>query len=194
MSTILERARLNNQEIPSGENKLIGIVVSEWNAPITNKLLEGAVQTLLAAGVEEEDIIVEYVPGSVELTYGAKLILENTFVDAVITLGCVIKGETAHFDYVCDSVTQGVTALNLEYDVPVIFGVLTTNNLEQAEARAGADDKFGNKGEESAITALKMIQLQDKYFELDLLNDDDLEDFGEFGQDDYDIDFDEEEE
>lgn len=160
MSTLLEKARTQNEPLPSGKNRKIGVVVSEWNQPITNSLLKGATDTLLTAGVDEDDIIVEYVPGSVELTFGAKTVIEETSVHAVIVLGCVIQGETAHFDYVCDSVTQGVTALNLEYDIPVIFGVLTTDNMEQAEARAGGT--HGNKGEDCAIAALKMIALQER--------------------------------
>ena len=165
MSTILEKARNKNVELPSGKDKIIGIVVSEWNSPITNSLLKGAVDTLIAAGVNEDDIIIEYVPGSVELTFGAKMLIEETLAHAVIVLGCVIQGETAHFDYVCDSVTQGITTLNIEYDSPVIFGVLTTNNQEQAAARAGGS--HGNKGEDCAIAALKMIALQEKYLDLE---------------------------
>ena len=165
MSTILEKARNKNAELPSGKDKIIGIVVSEWNSPITDSLLKGAVETLITAGVKEDDIIIEYVPGSVELTFGAKTLIEETLAHAVIVLGCVIQGETAHFDYVCDSVTQGITSLNLEYDSPVIFGVLTTNNQEQAEARAGGS--HGNKGEDCAIAALKMIALQEKYLDLE---------------------------
>ena len=161
MSTILEKARTQNESLPSGKDKVIGIVVSEWNQPITDSLLKEAIDTLIESGVNEKDIIVEYVPGSVELTFGAKTIIEETLAHAVIVLGCVIQGETAHFDYVCDSVTQGVTTLNLEYDTPVIFGVLTTNNQEQAEARAGGT--HGNKGKDCAIAALKMIALQEKY-------------------------------
>lgn len=161
MSTLLEKSRSQNIPLPSGENKVIGIVVSEWNTPITEALLKGATDTLIAAGVKEDDIIIEYVPGTVELTFGAKVLIEQTLAHAVITLGCVIQGDTRHFDYVCDSVTQGVTKLNLQYDTPVIFGVLTTNNLEQAEARAGGT--HGNKGEDCAIAALKMIALQEKY-------------------------------
>ncbi len=165
MSTILEKARNKSAELPSGKDKIIAIVVSEWNLPVTNNLLMGAVDTLIAAGVTEDDIIIEYVPGSVELTFGAKTLIEDTMAHAVIVLGCVIQGETAHFDYVCDSVTQGITTLNLEYDTPVIFGVLTTNNQEQAEARAGGS--HGNKGEDCAIAALKMIALQEKYLDLE---------------------------
>ena len=161
MSTLLEKARTQDSVVPSGKNKVIGIVVSEWNTPITGSLLKGATETLIAAGVKEKDIIVEYVPGTVELTFGAKVLVEETLAHAVIVLGCVIQGDTRHFDYVCDSITQGVTSLNLTYPTPVIFGVLTTENLEQAEARAGGT--HGNKGEDCAIAALKMIALQEKY-------------------------------
>ena len=161
MSTLLEKTRKENAPLPSGNDKIIGIVVSEWNAPITESLLKGATDTLISAGVKETDIIIEYVPGSVELTFGAKVLIEETLVHAVIVLGCVIQGDTRHFDYVCDSITQGVTNLNLNYETPVIFGVLTTENLEQAEARAGGT--HGNKGEDCAIAALKMIALQEKY-------------------------------
>ena len=161
MSTLLEKSRTQNTPLPSGKNKMVGIVVSEWNTPITESLLKGTIDTLIAAGMREDDIIIEYVPGTVELTFGAKVLIEETLVHAVIVLGCVIQGETRHFDYVCDSVTQGITKLNLNYPTPVIFGVLTTNNLEQAEARAGGT--HGNKGEDCAIAALKMIDLQQKY-------------------------------
>lgn len=161
MSTLLEKTRKENSPLPSGKDKIIGIVVSEWNTPITESLLKGATNTLIAAGVKEDDIIVEYVPGSVELTFGAKVLVEGTLAHAIIVLGCVIQGDTRHFDYVCDSVTQGITNLNLRYDTPFIFGVLTTDNLEQAEARAGGT--HGNKGEDCAIAALKMIALQEKY-------------------------------
>lgn len=161
MSTLLEKSRTQNTLIPSGKDKVVGIVVSEWNSPITESLLKGATDTLVAAGVKQDDIIVEHVPGTVELTFGAKVLVEETLAHAVIVLGCVVQGDTRHFDYVCDSVTQGVTALNLQYPTPVIFGVLTTENIEQAEARAGGT--HGNKGEDCAIAALKMIALQEKY-------------------------------
>ena len=161
MSTLLEKSRSQDVSIPSGKDKVVGIVVSEWNTPITEALLKGATDTLLAAGVKEDDIIIEYVPGTVELTFGAKVLVEQTLAHAVITLGCVIQGDTRHFDYVCDSVTKGITKLNLQYDTPVIFGVLTTDNMEQAEARSGGS--HGNKGEDCAIAALKMIALQEKY-------------------------------
>ena len=166
MSTLLEKNSKQNEPLPSGKDKVIGIVVSEWNSSITESMLKGATETLIAAGVEKDDIIIEYVPGSVELTFGAKVLVEDTLAHAVIVLGCVIQGETKHFDYVCDSVTQGVTKLNVHYPTPVIFGVLTTDNLEQAEARAGGT--HGNKGEDCAIAALKMIALQEKYLEVDI--------------------------
>lgn len=146
---------------PSGEGKKIGIVVSEWNKPVTGSLLEGALQTLFRFDVKQNDIVVEYVPGSFELTYGAKKLIERLELDSVIVIGCVIQGETPHFTFVCNSVTQGVTDLNLKYDIPVIFGLLTTNTLEQAKARSGG--RHGNKGDEAAITALKMIALNEKY-------------------------------
>ena len=162
MST--ERHNLSSYDaslIPSGIGKRFGIVVSEWNPDVTGCLLDGAVETLLKFGVGKDDIIIEYVPGSFELTYGAKIIIEKEKLDAVIVLGCVIQGETPHFTFVCDSVTKGVTELNLTHNVPVIFGLLTTNTLEQAKARSGG--RHGNKGDEAAITALKMIALNEKY-------------------------------
>lgn len=139
----------------------IGIVVSDWNTLITGNLLDGACKTLEKFGVAEENIIIEHVSGSFELTYGAKVLIEKADVDCVIILGCVIQGETPHFTYVCQSVTQGITDLNVKHEVPVIFGLLTTNTLEQAKARAGG--RHGNKGDEAAITALKMIALNKKY-------------------------------
>ena len=147
--------------VPQGKGKRVGIVVSEWNYSVTGNLLRGAYDTLLKFGVEPEDIIVEHVPGSFELTYGAKLLIEKANLDSVIILGCVIQGETPHFTFVCESVTQGSTQLNLQYNVPVVFGLLTTNTLDQAKARSGG--RHGNKGDEAAITALKMITLHTKY-------------------------------
>ena len=144
-----------------GEGKKIGIVVSEWNKPVTGNLLNGAIQTLLKFGVQQNDIVVEYVPGSFELTYGAKKLIEKIDPDSVIVIGCVIQGETPHFTFVCNSVTQGITELNILHNIPVIFGLLTTNTLEQAKARSGG--RHGNKGDEAAITALKMIALNEKY-------------------------------
>ena len=147
--------------VPEGKGKRIGIVVSDWNTVVTGNLLKGAIETLVKFGVAENDIIVEHVPGSFELTYGAKILIEKANVDSVIILGCVIQGETPHFTFVCDSVTQGTTDLNIKQNVPVIFGLLTTNTLDQAKARSGG--RHGNKGDEAAITALKMIALFSKY-------------------------------
>ena len=141
--------------VPNGAGKKIGIVVAEWNKNITEKLLEGACNTLEKHGVLAQDIFVKRVPGSFELTFGAKRITETKDLDAVIVLGCVVRGDTPHFDYVCSGVTQGITELNLMYDFPFIFGLLTTDTLQQSEDRAGG--KYGNKGDEAAVTALKMI-------------------------------------
>ena len=148
----------NPEDIPSGEGMHIGIVLSEWNSEITNALLEGAVSTLLRHGVSEGDISIEHVPGSFELPLGAQLLYEAHKPDAVLCLGCVIQGETRHFDYICQGVTSGVAELNLKYGRPFVFGVLTTDTLQQAKDRSGG--KHGNKGDEAAITALKMVDLQ----------------------------------
>lgn len=144
--------------VPSAVDMKFGIVVSEWNHRITGALLDGAIRTLLNAGCDIENIIVRYVPGTFELPMGARFFAEHTDVDAVIALGCVIKGETPHFDYVCMGATQGITQLMLEWDMPVAFGVLTTNDEQQALDRAGG--KHGNKGDEAAATAIKMVKLQ----------------------------------
>ena len=144
-------------KVSSAEDMKFGIVVAEWNPEITNALLEGAVKSLLKHGAKEDDITIKHVPGSYELPLGAQLFLEDTDVDAVIILGCVIQGETRHFDFICDAVGQGVMKLNLDYITPVIFGLLTTNNQQQAIDRSGG--KHGNKGDEAAITAIKMVDL-----------------------------------
>ena len=144
--------------IPSGADMKIGIVVSEWNTEVTEALSNGAIDTLLRHDINPDNIIKRYVPGSFELTAGGKYFAEYTDVDAVICLGCVIQGETPHFDFVCQGVTQGMTELNIRYDVPFIFGLLTTLDQQQALDRAGG--KHGNKGEEAAITAIKMVSLK----------------------------------
>lgn len=143
---------------PNGAEMKIGIVVSEWNIEITNALKEGAIKTLLENGVLENNIKTNYVPGSFELTLGAQFLCEDKTIDAVICIGCVIQGETKHFDFICDAVANGITNVSLKYNKPVIFGVLTPNTLQQAQDRAGG--KHGNKGVEAAITALKMIALK----------------------------------
>lgn len=141
--------------VPDAKEMKFGIVVSEWNFNITGKLLAGAMNTLKKHGAREENIIVKTVPGSFELTFGANQFIEYSNVDAVIAIGCVIKGDTPHFDYVCMGATQGISQLNATGNIPVIYGLITTNTMEQAEDRAGG--KLGNKGDECAITAIKMI-------------------------------------
>ena len=132
----------------------MGIVVAEWNAHVTEALLAGALEVFKNEGYPVENILVEHVPGTVELTYGASRMMRMP-VDAVIVFGCVIRGGTPHFDYVCDSVTQGVAQLNALGTKPVVFGVLTTDNEEQAVERAGG--ALGNKGSEAAEVAIKMV-------------------------------------
>lgn len=155
------------------------IVVSEWNPEITEALRDGALNTLLKYGVTKDDILVRHVPGTFELTLAAKWMAERCEFDAIICLGCVIRGETPHFDYVCQAVTQGITDLNVQLGIPFIFGVLTTDNQQQAIDRAGG--KHGNKGDEAAITAIKMVALQR---EIDVVDDQFMDDLlGEFGDD-----------
>jgi 6,7-dimethyl-8-ribityllumazine synthase len=136
-------------------NKRFGIVVSEWNDTVTNALLQGAMETLIEIGVQKTDIIVNYVPGTFELAFGAQRLAQLNDIDSVITLGCVIQGETRHFDFICDAAANGIMEVGLRYDKPVIFGVLTTENQQQALDRCGG--KHGNKGAEAAITAIKML-------------------------------------
>lgn len=151
----------NPDSIPSGKDKIVALVVSEWNQEITFALRDGAMQTLINHGINADDIIIEYVPGSVELTFASRIIADRMDVDAVLALGCVVRGETPHFNYVCDSVTYGISELNLTYDLPFIFGVLTVENQQQALDRAGG--KHGNKGIECAVAALKMMAFTEKY-------------------------------
>lgn len=144
--------------VPSASGMKFGIIVSEWNYEVTGALAQGAVDTLLKHGATDENIQVKHVPGSFELTLGAQYLAEFTDVDAIIALGCVIQGETRHFDFICQGVTQGITSLNMKYNKPFIFGVLTTDNQQQALDRAGG--KLGNKGDEAAVTAIKMLALK----------------------------------
>ena len=143
------------QSVPDASAMRFGIVVSEWNAHITGALLEGAVNTLKKHGAKEENILVQTVPGSFELTFGSAQLIKSGKVDAVIALGCVVRGDTPHFDYVCAGATQGIAHLNATTDTPVIYGLSTTDNMQQAEDRAGG--VLGNKGDECAITAIKML-------------------------------------
>lgn len=143
--------------IPNAKNFRFGIVVSEWNPDITENLYFGAEQALLENGTLKENIVRWNVPGSFELIFGCKHMLETEDVNAVIAIGNVIQGETKHFDFVCEGVTQGIKDLNIKYDVPVIFCLLTDNNKQQSIDRSGG--KHGNKGVECAIAAIKMAAL-----------------------------------
>lgn len=163
MATANKNLSTFDSPVPSASDMKFGIVVAEWNHEITEALKNGAVKTLKENGCAEESILVKYVPGTFELALGARFFAEHTDVDAIIVLGCVIQGDTRHFDFVCQGVTQGVTQVQLEWDLPVAFGVLTTNDQQQALDRAGG--KLGNKGDEAAATAIKMVHLQ-REFEL----------------------------
>ncbi len=149
--------------IPDASAMTFGIVVSEWNYKITSGLLQGAYDTLIKHGVEEENIHVHWVPGSFELAHGAQMLYKYLGVQSVICLGSVIRGETAHFDFVCQATSKGIMDVGLKEERPTIFGVLTDDNIEQAIARSGG--KHGNKGTEAAVTAIKMVakekELQD---------------------------------
>ncbi len=144
--------------IPNAKEFRFGIVVSEWNPDITENLYKGAESTLLEHGTLPSNIIRWNVPGSFELIFGCKKLIETHKLDAVIAIGSVIQGETKHFDFVCDGVTQGIKDLNVRYNVPVIFCVLTDNTRQQSIDRSGG--KHGNKGIESAIAAIKMAALR----------------------------------
>ena len=144
--------------IPNAKDFRFGIVVSEWNDKITEGLFSGAEKALLDCDATPDNIIRWNVPGSFELVYGAKRMIETQQVDTVIVIGCVIQGETKHFDFVCEGVTQGIKDLNVQTDVPVIFCVLTDNNEQQSIDRSGG--VHGNKGTEAAIAAIKMAYLR----------------------------------
>lgn len=142
--------------VPDASNMCFGIVVAEWNHDITGALLDGCVKTLEKHGAIPENIHVKTVPGSFELVYGAQQLCKNDGFDAVIILGSVIRGETPHFDYICQGVTAGISYLNASQNIPVIYGLLTTNDHQQAADRAGG--RYGNKGDECAVTAIKMAK------------------------------------
>jgi 6,7-dimethyl-8-ribityllumazine synthase len=146
----------NKDSLPDSSDMKIGIVVSQWNNKITDGLFNGAFTTLIESGVSENNIEKIEVPGSFELIFGAK-ILSRKDIHAIICLGSVVQGETKHFDYVCQAVSNGIKDLNITLDIPVIFGVLTDNTIEQASNRSGG--KHGNKGIEAAVTAIKMAHL-----------------------------------
>ncbi|KGE14257.1 6,7-dimethyl-8-ribityllumazine synthase [Sphingobacterium deserti] len=160
-SSLKNLSDFSHLEVGNAEGLKFAIVVSQWNAEVTGALLDGAVSGLLNHGAQEKDIEVLRVPGSYELISGADIILRNNAIDAVVCLGCVIQGETRHFDFICDAVGHGVANVALKYNKPVIFGVLTTDNLQQALDRSGGI--HGNKGEEAAITAIQMARLSKQY-------------------------------
>ncbi|AYN68507.1 6,7-dimethyl-8-ribityllumazine synthase [Euzebyella marina] len=147
----------NKNTIPNAKALRFGIVVSEWNAEITEGLFDGAKEALIDCGALEENITRWNVPGSFELTFGSKKLATTHNVDAIIAIGSVIQGETKHFDFVCSATAQGIKDLNVQLDIPVIFCVLTDNNMQQARERSGG--KHGNKGTEAAIAAIKMATL-----------------------------------
>ncbi len=163
MSTKLRNADKHSLKLPRIEHLKVGIVVAEWNGHITEALLKGALNVFWKEGYSRDAIIVKRVPGSIELTFAASYMVDFYDLDAVIVIGCVIRGGTPHFDYVCQSVTQGITALNERAIMPVIFGVLTTDDEQQALDRAGG--QLGNKGAEAAETAIKMIALEREMME-----------------------------
>lgn len=157
-STNKNLSEFNKEELKGASKLHIGIVTAEWNKEITGKLHKAAVEVLKEAGLLSNQIIEVQVPGAFELTSGTRHILDKHKLHAVICIGCVIKGDTPHFEYICQSVTQGLTTINAMVDVPVIFGVLTVNNLQQAKERTGG--KYGNKGVEAAVSAIKMALLK----------------------------------
>jgi len=148
-------------EVGSAEGLRFALVVSQWNAQVTEALLDGALEALAGSGALADDIDVVQVPGSYELISGADIVFSRSEVDAVICLGCVIQGETRHFEFICQAVAQGIANVGIKHGKPAIFGVLTTDTLEQAMDRAGG--KHGNKGEEAAVTAIQMALLNQKY-------------------------------
>lgn len=157
MATIYQNlSSYDPDKVPNAAAMKFAIVVSEWNSPITDALLQGAYTTLIKHGAVEENIIVKFVPGAFELTYGAKVVAETVKPDAIIGLGCIIRGETPHFDFISAGVTQGFVDLNMSFSIPFIFGVLTDDTMDQSIARSGGI--HGNKGDEAAITAIKMVQ------------------------------------
>lgn len=148
--------------VPDGKEYKIGVIAAEWNPEVTNALLKGAVDTLLEHGVKEENLWVRRVPGTFELSSAADIMLHFQNLDAVICIGCVIQGETRHFEFICQAVSQGITNVAINHGRPVIFSVLTTDTMQQALDRAGG--KHGNKGVEGAITALKMVAYRKSLF------------------------------
>ncbi|AZQ62107.1 6,7-dimethyl-8-ribityllumazine synthase [Flammeovirga pectinis] len=155
LKSLSEYTKKKNIDI---SEKKFAVVISEYNPKITESLYGAVIETLLKEGAKEANIYREDVPGAFELTFGAQLMAEEEDIDAVICLGCVIQGETKHFDFICDAVAHGVTNVSLKYNKPVIFGLLTPNTEQQAFDRAGG--KHGNKGVEAAVAAIKMLGMK----------------------------------
>ena len=156
-SSIKSLSSYSSKNLVDVSEKVFAVVVSEWNEEVTGSLYNGVLNTLLKHGAKQENIVKVDVPGSYELSLGAQKLASREEVDAVICIGCVVQGETKHFDFICDAVAHGITNVSLKYDKPVVFGVLTPNTQQQALDRAGG--KHGNKGDEAAITAIKMLAL-----------------------------------
>lgn len=153
-------SQFDNSILPSANAMRFGIVVSAWNEKVTGALLDGAMELLLKQGAKKENIIVHSVPGSFELPLGAQYLVRNTKSDAIICLGCIIQGETRHFDFIAQAVADGIMNVGLNHNIPVIFGVLTTNSMEQAIDRSGG--AHGNKGIEAAVTAIQMVAFRNQ--------------------------------
>lgn len=156
-SNLKSLSEYSGNNIGDISNKKFALVVSEWNNQVTDSLFNGAYATLLKHGADKSNLFRADVPGSYELPFGAQKAAADDDIDAVICLGCVIQGETKHFDFICSAVAHGLVDVSLKFDKPVIFGVLTPDTLQQALDRAGG--KHGNKGDEAAITAIKMLSL-----------------------------------
>jgi 6,7-dimethyl-8-ribityllumazine synthase len=154
-SSLKNLSAYNAEKLSSAQGLRFAILVSEWNEEITDALCMGAFNTLIENRVFEEDILILHVPGSFELPFAAARIIKKKRVDAVICIGCVIQGETRHFEFISQAVANGIMNVGLSTNIPVVFGVLTTDNIEQAKDRSGG--KHGNKGVETAIAALRMV-------------------------------------
>lgn len=150
---------------PENQSYRIGIVAAKWNSFITDQLLEGALEVLKSKGFDDDQIVAVRCPGAYEIPFTTQALLPK--VDGVITIGAVIRGETPHFDYVCQAVNNGVLQLNMQHEKPVVFGVLTTDDVEQATARASAQSDYGNKGAEAALALIEMLSIKQQIEELE---------------------------
>ncbi len=162
-SELKNLSNFEGSNVPNASDMKFGIVWAEWNHEITGGLMKGAYDTLIKHGAKAENIITKTVPGAFEIKLGGQNMAEYGNVDAVICLGCLIQGDTKHFDFISDAVAKGITNLNMRYNKPFIFGVLTVNTLEQAQDRTGG--KHGNKGDEAAVTAIKMLGMKQSFNE-----------------------------